>query len=120
MSSKYKKIKYATEKNVAQYLEKVDLEYKPQFPVCVIDEDDNIRIWHPDFYLPRLGLFLEVCGSERYKKKYDYRQKIYKKNGIRVVFLHYWKNESDWKNFLWTEISSIERDRVNESKKLKT
>ena len=119
MSSDYKNIKLPTEKNVAQYLDEKGIEYKHEVPVCVKDEQGRLRIWYPDFYPPKLGLYLEVCGSERIKDEYYRRECVYKENKISVVFLHYWKPVSDWKKFLDSEIDSIERGRLYESKKLK-
>lgn len=120
MSSDIKKIKYPTEKNVAQYLKEKDVRWKYEFPVIVEDEDKKLRVWYPDFYLPDLGLFVEVCGSEKDKDEKYRRECIYKENDIAVVFLHYWKSDFKWKSFLETEVSSIERGRVYESKKLKS
>jgi hypothetical protein len=34
-------------------------------------------------------LYIEVCGSKEFD--YEYRKEIYEKNGIPVVFLHYYK-----------------------------
>jgi hypothetical protein len=59
----------------------------------------------PDFYLPNLGMYIEVCGSE--KISYEYREDIYRKNGYHVVFIHVYKEEK-WKNFLMKRIMTIE------------
>ncbi len=120
MSSVIRKIKYTTEKNIAQYLDKKGIRWKHEFPVIVKDEDGKLRVWYPDFYLPDLGLFVEVCGSEKDKDEKYRRKCIYKENGITVVFLDYWKDEKLWKSFLETEADSIERSREYESKKLKS
>jgi len=68
------------EKEVAKYLEEKNLWWKFEFPVFVMDEKDRPRLWTPDFYIPSLGVFVEVCGSIMYD--YEYRQEIYEKNGI--------------------------------------
>ena len=119
VNSDTRKIKYPTEKNVAQYLNLKGIRWKHNFPVIINDEDRNQRVWYPDFYLPDLGLFVEVCGTEKDKREKYRRACIYKENEISVVFLHYWKDDKQWKSFLETEINSIERGRVCESKKLK-
>ena len=105
------------EKEVAEYFEEKDLWWQYEFPVFVSDEKDRPRLWTPDFFIPSLGVFIEVCGSENYD--YDYRQKIYEKNGIPVVFLHYYKQPKKWKSFLADRIGYIERKRKSESRKLK-
>jgi len=55
----------------------------------------------PDFYIPKLGMHIEVCGSEDFD--YKYREGIYQKNGYHVVFLHIYKQPKKWKNFLIAE-----------------
>jgi len=63
-----------------------------------------------------LGLFLEVCGSKEFD--YEFRKGIYEKNGIPVVFLHYYKNPKKWKYFLGKRIEEIEQQRKIEAEKL--
>jgi hypothetical protein len=41
---------------------------------------------------------VEVCGSEKFD--YDYRRKIFDKNGYRVIFVHLYKDEGKWKQHL--------------------
>lgn len=120
MSSDIRKIKYPTERNVAQYLDEKGIRWTYEFPVIVKVENDKLRIWYPDFYLLDLGLFVEVCGTEKDKDEKYRRECVYKENEISVVFLHYYKPDNQWKSFLETEVNSIERSRVYESKKLKS
>jgi hypothetical protein len=106
-----------TEKEVANYLEARKLWWVFQFPVFVYDEKEIPRLYSPDFYIPKLGLFIEVCGSEKFD--YEYRKTIYEKNGITVVFLHHYKHPKEWKSYLAKRIAEIEQQRETESKKLR-
>jgi hypothetical protein len=115
MSSIYDKMT-DTEKEVADYFQEMDLRWVFQFPVFLYDENDRPRLFSPDFYIPKLGLFIEVCGSEEFD--YEYRKKIYEKNGIPVVFLHYYKNPRKWKSFLANRVAKIEQQREIEAQKL--
>ena len=63
------------EREIADYLKEISLYWKFEYPIFVFDERDRPRLWTPDFYLPELGIYIEVCGSEDFD--YDYRQKIY-------------------------------------------
>lgn len=83
-----------SEKEVANYLTELGLYWIYQSPVFVYDEKDRPRVWTPDFYIPKLGVYIEVCGSEDFN--YDYRDKIYRKNGIFVVFIHLFKERGEW------------------------
>lgn len=104
------------EREVADYLKERNLRWEFEFPVFVYNENQIPRLFLPDFYIPQLGLFIEVCGSKKFD--YEYREKIYEKNGIPVVFLHYYKQRVKWKSFLAKRVAEIEQYRKSEAKKL--
>ena len=104
------------EKQVAEYLTSIDLYWRFEFPLFVYDERKRPRVWTPDFYIPRLGMFIEVCGSENFD--YKYRDKIYRKNGFHVIFLHMYKENEQWKRHLVKRILKIEEFRHNEVQKM--
>ena len=105
-----------SEKEVAECLEKLGLNWVFESPIFVYDEKERPRVWTPDFYVPKLGVFIEVCGSEVFN--YEYRQKIYKKNGYHVVFLHHYKEKGKWKTYLVKRIMEIEEQRHDEVMKM--
>ena len=104
------------EKEVARHLEQKGLWWQFEFPVFLYDDKDRPRVWTPDFFIPKLGLFVEVCGSKDFD--YEYRRKIYDKNGIPVIFLHYYKRPKEWKAHLKNRIKKIQEKRSKEAKKL--
>lgn len=67
-------------------------------PVFVCDENKRPRVWAPDFYLLQFGIYVEVCGSDKFD--YEYRRKIFDKNGYRIIFLHLYKESVEWQNHL--------------------
>ncbi len=81
------------EREVKNFLEERRLWWVFQFPVFVYDDKKIPRLYSPDFFVPRLGLFIEVCGSEEFD--YAYRKNVYKKNGVAVVFLHHYKHPKE-------------------------
>jgi hypothetical protein len=105
-----------SEKQVSEYLRELDLWWLYEFPVFVYDEKNRPRVWTPDFYIPKLGMYIEVCGSERFD--YEYREKIYKKNGYPVIFVHFYKKEEKWQSFLIARIKEIEEKRHDEVMKM--
>jgi len=105
-----------SEKQVADYLKGLDLWWQYEHPVFVYDEKERPRVWTPDFYVPKLGMYIEVCGSEEFD--YEYRAKIYKKNGFPVIFVHYYKKRRKWKNYLVKRIMEIEEKRHDEVMKM--
>ena len=113
--SVYTDMKYS-EKQVSKYLKELGLWWIYQSPVFVYDEKNRPRVWTPDFYVPKLGLYIEVCGSEKFK--YEYRERIYKKNEFYVIFVHFYKEQEKWKSFLVKRIIEIEKLRHSEVMKM--
>ena len=101
---------------VANYLKELNLWWVYEFPVFVYDEKKRPRVWTPDFYIPKLGMYIEVCGSEDFD--YKYRDKIFRKNGYRVIFVHCYKEPKKWKNHLVKSIRKIEELRHSEIMKM--
>lgn len=86
------------EKEVANVLKKLGILWSYEKPVFVWDENKRPRVWAPDFYLIPFGIYIEVCGSEKFD--YGYRRKIFDNNGYKVIFLHLYKETNKWKNHL--------------------
>lgn len=105
-----------SEKKVAGYLTELKLYWRFEFPIFVYDERNRPRVWTPDFYITKLGMFIEVCGTESFD--YNYRNRIYRKNGFYVVFLHSYKEEELWKKHLLKNIIQIEESRHDEVQKM--
>jgi len=77
------------ERKVAEYLRTMNIEWVYEQPVFVWDGDGRPRVWTPDFYLTQFGIYLEVCGSKDFN--YEYRKRVFSKNGYCVIFLHVFK-----------------------------
>ena len=87
-----------SEREVADILKKLGISWLYEQPVFVWDEHKRPRVWAPDFYLKHLGIYIEVCGSEKFD--YEYRRRIFDNNGYRVIFLHLYKKPDKWGNHL--------------------
>ena len=83
------------ERRVADFLKKMNIEWIYEQPVFVWDDNGRPRVWAPDFFLSQFGVYVEVCGSKDFS--YDYRKKVFSKNGYCVIFLHVFKQEEKWK-----------------------
>ena len=59
----YNLMKQASEKEVAKHLDKLGINWVYENPVFVYDDEGRPRVWTPDFYLPELGIYIEVCGN---------------------------------------------------------
>jgi len=95
-----------SEREVADYLKELGLHWTYEFPVFVYDEKKRPRVWTPDFYIPKIGMYIEVCGSEKFD--YKYREDIYNKNGYPVIFIHFYKEREKWKTYLLRRMKEIE------------
>jgi len=107
---------------VAYYLEELGLHWIYKSPVFLQDERKRTRILTPSFYLPKLGMYIEVCGWEK-DYNVDYRYEIYRKNGVPVIFVHFYKERENWKRKRWKHfivkrIQEIEAKRHEEIVKM--
>jgi hypothetical protein len=104
------------EKKVAEFLDQLGLPWIFEFPIFVYDERKRPRVWAPDFFIPKLGVYIEVCGSDEFN--YKYREKIYNDNNILVIFVHLYKEQRKWKKFLFLRIKEVEKQRHAEAMEL--
>ena len=108
MASVYDDMSLA-EKDVANFLFDHDIWWNYEQPIYVTDDKSRPRVWSPDFFLPELGVYIEVCGAER-KETYLFRKKVFEINRIPVIFVHTYKGDR-WKQFLLKEIKKIHENR---------
>ena len=106
----------SSEKQVADFLDALGLPWRFEFPVFLYDERKRPRVWTPDFYIPKLGIYIEVCGSKEFN--YEYREKVCRDNNIPIIFLHFYKKEKYWQKFLIKKIKEVEDERHAEAMKL--
>lgn len=105
-----------SEKEVATFLDSLELPWIFEFPIFVFDERKRPRVWTPDFFIPKLGVYIEVCGSKDFE--YDYREKIYAMNNVQIIFLHFFKKKEYWRKFLVEKIKEVEEQRHQEAVRL--
>ncbi|MGV8171755.1 MAG: hypothetical protein ACP5OA_03630 [Candidatus Woesearchaeota archaeon] len=105
-----------SEKEVSEYLQRLKLWWQYEQPVYVLDEKERPRVWTPDFYLPELGIYIEVCGSEKFD--YQYRSDIYFRNKLPIIFVHRYKNPKEWQEHIIKKIIEIQGIRMKKIKDL--
>ncbi|MEK6936872.1 MAG: hypothetical protein AABW58_02265 [Nanoarchaeota archaeon] len=98
-----------SEQEVESYLKELGISCLYEQAIFVQDDKNRPRVWTPDFYLPELGIYIEVCGSEKFS--YDFREKIYKKNNIPIIFIHQFKPQQSWQFYLKQRIIEINLER---------
>jgi hypothetical protein len=105
----------ASERQVAEFLDELGFTWVFQSPIFLYDERKRPRVWSPDFYIPKLGTYIEVCGSKEFN--YEYRKKIYSDNNIPVIYLHFYKQQKHWQKFIVLKIKEVEEQRHIEAMK---
>ncbi len=95
----------SSEREVAEFLKKLDILWCYEKPVFIWDENKRPRFWALDFFLIPFGVYVEVCGSENFD--YEYRKNVFDNNGYRVIFLHLYKETSKWKEHLMNYLEGI-------------
>jgi hypothetical protein len=115
MESIYDRMTHA-EKDVAEVLKELRIQWSFEQPVFVWDEQRRPRVWTPDFYLLHFGIYVEVCGSEEFD--YEYRRKIFARNGYQVIFLHLYKDKSKWKGHLFEYLKYFSNCRTKKFKEI--
>ncbi len=95
------------ERRVAGLFDKWKLRWVYEKSLYVQDPAGRPRLWSPDFYLPDLGIFVEVVGIPG--ADYSFRQEVYSNNHVRVLFVR--PHEEKWINKLVDEFRGIEVDR---------
>jgi len=93
------------EREVAHVLKELKIQWSYEQPVFVWDENERPRVWAPDFHLKYFGIYIEVCGSEKFD--YNYRRRIFDRNGYRVIFLHLYKETHIWRSYLLSCLRSF-------------
>jgi hypothetical protein len=99
------------EKEVAYMLAELGIQWSYERPLFIWDEYKRPRVWTPDFYLLHFGIYIEVCGSKEFD--YEYRRKIFARNGYQVIFLHLYKDKNKWKDHLFEYLKLYSNCRAN-------
>lgn len=92
---------------VADFMAKNGMWWQYEQPVFVRDDKGRPRVWTPDFFIPRLGLYVEVIGNN--EATYDFRREVYRLNNICIIFIY--PNQTGWEDYLLNELIAIHKDR---------
>ncbi len=95
------------EKEVCNYINGLGLWWQYEQPVFVYDEKERPRVWSPDFFIPQLGIYIEVMGYD--KGRYEYRNAIYMRNQISIIFIN--PKMNGWQDELREQMNNIHQTR---------
>ena len=106
----------SAEKLVAKYLDELGIKRRFEYPVFLKDERNRPRLWTPDFYLPDLNIYVEVCGSKDFS--YEYRKRRYYENKIDVIYLHLYRDKEDWQSHFRKQLMVFIKERLTRLNKM--
>jgi len=77
------------EKRIGSFLNSQDIDYQYEYPLAIKDRD-QVRLWYPDFRLPRYGMIIEyfgMNGNAGYDEQTIHKIETYKQAGIEGIYL---------------------------------
>ena len=98
-------------KLVADFLSDLNLSWRHEPLVRLMDDKYQTREWHPTFFLYQFGIYLEVCSEDRIDEC-NYKKEIYKLNNLFVIVAETYKNDEEWKGHIINYLINIEKYRL--------
>ena len=81
------KVRSKYEKKCADFLfeNKIEFQYEPLILLAG-------KQYRPDFYLPALNLFIEICGYNHmpfYVDRTSFKKQLYEKHNLKAIFIYF-------------------------------
>ena len=64
------------ERLIADFLRSENIHCVHEYPMALLDEQEQVRLWYPDFWLPGLNVVIEYLGM---KGKPEYEKAVRRK-----------------------------------------
>ncbi len=111
------------EKLIAEFLKSENIHFVHEYPVALIDEQNQIRLWYPDFWLPRLNIVIEYLGMKgkpEYEKAVRRKTKLFRYLKIDFILITPNRLEKpDWQHYIIGKILEIMESKDSEYHKMK-
>ena len=104
------------ETQLSRLLKRSGIEYFYEQPLAVLD-DGKVRIWYPDFQLPRYGIVIEyfgMTGDHAYAERMKKKQAVYEANSLAVLLLTADVFRGNWPQRVLSQIEEILVKRLEE------
>lgn len=101
------------EREIAEILTKYNIDFEYEHPLLIAETKENdtekLRIWYPDFWLPRYSIIIEYWGrsDEAYKKGKTAKITAYKKLNIDYISVYPETLSKDLKSYLLINIKKL-------------
>ncbi len=111
--------KSAGEKAIAKILTDYNVDFVYEHPLLIKEQKENdgekLRIWYPDFWLPKYSIIVEYWGRENdesYERGKRAKLDAYKKLDIDCISVKPSTLQKDLKSYLLISIKRIINDKV--------
>jgi hypothetical protein len=115
MSDNYKS---QGERAIAEILEKYNIDFVYEYPLLIKEQKKNdtekLRIWYPDFWLPKYSIVIEYFGMEdaEYQKGKRAKLDAYRKLNIDCISVKQTTISKDLKSYLLINIKRLINEKV--------
>lgn len=113
------KYKSKGEELIAEVLTKYNIEFEYEYPLLIKETKDGdtekLRIWYPDFWLPRYSIVIEFwgrIGDPAYDKGKEAKIKAYNELKIDHIDVKASTIQKDLKAYLLISIKKILNEKV--------
>ena len=117
------KFKSAGEDKIGKFFASENIHFLYEHPLALIDEQEQVRIWYPDFYLPKLSIVVEYIGmkgKDDYDKSVRRKTKLFKNLRIDFIYITPSRLEKpDWKHYIIRKVLEIMDSKGSDYHKLK-
>lgn len=111
------------EKLIDDFLREEKIHFVHEYPMALKDEQGQIRLWYPDFFLPKLNIVIEYLGM---KGKEEYERAVRRKTklfyNLKIDFIYITPKRltrPDWKHYIVRRIIEIMDSKGSEYQKMK-
>jgi hypothetical protein len=107
------------EETIAKILKKYNLDFVYEYPLLIKEtkngDKEKLRIWYPDFWLPKYSIIIEYFGlinNSEYKKGKEVKVKAYKELDIDYIPVYPSTIQGDLKSYLLINIKKLINEKV--------
>ena len=99
------------ERMIAEFLHSENIHFVYEFPMGLLDEQNQVRLWYPDFWLPGLNVIIEYLGMKgkpEYEKAVRRKTKLFRYLRIDFILITPKRlTRPDWKHYIVGRIVEI-------------
>jgi len=111
------------EKLIADFLKTEKIHFVYEYPVALRDEQNQIRIWYPDFFLPKLNIVIEYLGMKgkpEYERAVRRKTRLFKELKVDFIYITPKRlTRPDWRHYIINRILEIMDSKGSEYSRMK-